>query len=76
MEKMTSTRYAPEVMAICDFLAISLPVAAQQRHIIESAVRGYTRAYRGLTRDVIRFDTDPQRGFSQGQTQGEYWFED
>jgi hypothetical protein len=40
MEKMSSGRYALGVMVLCAFLAISLPVAAQQRHTIESAGEG------------------------------------
>lgn len=184
MKKMTSGRYAPEVMVICAFLAISLPVAAQQRHTIETRGEGQTSRYiqqhaidvdhapghqvrvlevqrtysdasklrvlgkrvvesriignsdyvhgsghvrgyatwtledgeriflefdgvsiseitasgsmkgenhstsrivggtgkykgiRGLLRDVAQYDTDPQRGYSQGQTKGEYWFID
>lgn len=37
---------------------------------------GKYKGIRGLMRDSVQFDTDPNQGYSRAQTKGEYWFEE
>ncbi len=36
---------------------------------------GKYKGIRGLMRDTVQFDTDPQTGYSRASSKGEYWFE-
>lgn len=37
---------------------------------------GAWKNIRGMVHSTSRFDSDPQKGYSQGDNQGEYWFEE
>lgn len=52
-----------------------------RRGIATSAARitggtGAWKSIRGMIHSASKFDSDPQKGYSQGDNKGEYWFED
>lgn len=65
-----------------DSVSQSEPTAAGSRRGSSEAVTrissgtGKYKGIRGLLRDSVQFDTDPNQGYSRAQTKGEYWFEE
>jgi len=65
-----------------DSVSQSEPTASGSRKGSSEAVTrisggtGKYKGIRGLLRDSVQFDTDPNQGYSRAQTKGEYWFED
>jgi hypothetical protein len=63
-----------------DSVSQSEPTASGSRRGSSEAVTRITggtgkyKGIRGLMRDTVQFDTDPQKGYSKGSTKGEYWF--